>query len=822
MRTLILVLALACATPALAQQDAARLRADGVAAARVGQMAEGIASLEAARHAAPGDPAVLADLVTVLMWAGRDSAALARFVELGEGEATPSYAIAAAAVAARRSGQSARAVQLYRLAMARGETGPDIALGLALAEAQRGAAPAAREALEQGRVAHPAAPQLGPTATRDIERLLAGARPAGPDGIALLQARRPFDALAQAEAQLARFPQDRDAARLRVLALEQAGAPALALQAARRQPGLLDAAEMRRIEAAANAFLVRWGATVSPPMPPEDPAHRYAGTDRALAALDAAIAAWSGVPAASAALRTARLDRVVALRDRGRMEDALAQAALLEAEAPLPPYVRQAVADAQLALRRPAEAEANYRAVREAEPGTVPPGLGLFFSLTEQRRWDEAREVVDALDASTPAFFGARGEPDQVPNWEKVDTLWAAALWRLYADDLPDAEVRAATLARAAPANSMIRSLRADVWRMRGWPGAAREEAEAALSVEPTALGLRLSRAEALMDLRALREAREVILPLAADYPENVAVRRLARRWDLHQRWELETAARYGLQRDNQEPEFDAGFRLYSPPIADDWRLFVGGLLRTGDTPEGRETILRGVAGAELRIPALVLRLGASYDIDGISRGGALAEAVIRLSDTWRIEANGESLAPDTPLRALRNGITAGGAGGTLIWRESERREAAAQLRVLRFSDDNVRTIGFLRWTERVWTTPDWKLDLTPYAYATENSRAGGPYFSPARDLETGVTASVAWVAWRRWERDLVVTGSATLGGYWQEEFGWSPVVALRWENRHALTDALSLSYGAGWARRDYDGQSTDAFSFIAGLRWRL
>jgi biofilm PGA synthesis protein PgaA len=226
------------------------------------------------------------------------------------------------------------------------------------------------------------------------------------------------------------------------------------------------------------------------------------------------------------------------------------------------------------------------------------------------------------------------------------------------------------------------------------------------------------------------------------------------------------------------------------------------------------------VAGAELRIPALVLRLGASYDLDGISRGGALAEAVIRLSDTWRIEANGETLAPDTPLRALRNGITA--AGAALVWRESERREAAAQLRVLRFSDDNVRTIGFLRWTERVWSAPDWKLDLTPYAYATENSRPGGPYFSPSRDLETGLTASVAWVAWRRWERDLVVTGSATFGGYWQEDFGWSPVVALRWENRHALSDALALSYGAGWARRDYDGQSTDAFSFIAGLRWRL
>ena len=504
------------------------------------------------------------------------------------------------------------------------------------------------------------------------------------------------------------------------------------------------------------------------------------------------------------------------------MEEALDQAAALEAEAPLPRYAREAVADAQLALRRPVEAEASYRLACQSAPGSVPPVLGLFFALVEQRRWEEAREAVDALDAATPAFVSTRGEVGGVPNWEKVDTAWAAALWRLYADELPDADARAEALAGAAPANATFRSLRADVWRMRGWPGAAREEAEVALAVEPTALGLRLSRGEALMDLRAWREAQAAVAQLAADYPENSAVRRLARRWALHERWELEATTRYGLQRDNPEPEIDAGFRLYTPPVADDWRLFVGGLARGGDTPEGRQTILRGVAGAELRIPTFTLRLGASYDADAISRAGALAEAILRLSDTWRLEANGETLAPDTPLRALRNGITAGGGGATLVWRESERREAAAQLRVLRFSDDNVRTIGFLRWTERVLTAPDWKLDLTPYAYGTENSQPGGPYFSPARDLETGATASVAWTAWRRWERDLVVTGSVTLGGYWQQDYGWSPVVAARWENRHALNDAVSLSYGAGWARRDYDGRATDAFSFNAGLRWRL
>ncbi|WP_237212875.1 poly-beta-1,6 N-acetyl-D-glucosamine export porin PgaA, partial [Falsiroseomonas oryziterrae] len=662
---------------------------------------------------------------------------------------------------------------------------------------------------------------LGEDATREVERALAGAPQASDPDFAALEARRPFDALAIAERRLAHAPGDRAARRLRILALEQAGAPALALEDARRHPGLVDAAVIARLEGGAAAFLVRWGA-VSPALPPEDPTHRFAATDRALAALDAAIAAWEGRPEAASARRTARLDRLIALRDRRRMAEVIAEAEALAAEAPLPGYVRGAIGDARLTLRQPEAAEHDFRAALEAEPGAVQPSLGLFYALVEQRRWAEAEALVDGLDAATPAFRATRGEAGEVADWQKLDTAWAAALHRLFADDLPGAEARAEALVRAAPANTTLRTLRADIWRARGLPGAALEEAEAALSLEPLSLGLRLSRAEALMDLRIWREAEEMILPLARDYPENTAVRRLARRWALHNRWELEAEARSGLERGNAEPEFTLAARLYSPPIAHDWRLFVGSGLRRGDTPEGRESIARGLLGLEYRIPALVLRVAGTYDANGVSRGGALAEGVLRLSDQWRIEASGETLAFDTPLRALRNGITAGGGGAALVWRDSERREAGAQLRVLRFSDDNVRTIGFARWTERVLSQPDWRLDLTPYAYATENSRPGGPYFAPRRDLETGVTAQLSWVAWRRYERDLVVVGQATAAGYWQEDFGWSPLLALRWENRQSLSDAAYIAYGAGWTRRDYDGVVKDAVSFTAALRWRM
>jgi len=64
----------------------------------------------------------------------------------------------------------------------------------------------------------------------------------------------------------------------------------------------------------------------------------------------------------------------------------------------------------------------------------------------------------------------------------------------------------------------------------------------------------------------------------------------------------------------------------------------------------------------------------------------------------------------------------------------------------------------------------------------------------------------------------LVATG----GGYWQEGYGWSPVMAVRWENQHALSDRLAFSYGAGWVRRDYDGTTEDGLSVTGALRWRF
>ncbi len=845
-----MLLAWALPTAPIAAAQPSDLRAEGVAAARAGRTAEAVRLLDRAHRLAPADREVLADLVVVLSWAGRDREALARFATLGEGHA-PAYALAAAAVSARRSGQALRAVTLYRLAIAGGDDTLETRLGLALAEAARGDATASRAALEQAEATAPGNPRIrdvaqaveraarpDPAAVANRLRAAAGTQGAGrtaTDAIAasrgaspatasaladmLMDLGRPFDALAVLEGALRSNRDDRGLRRREALALAAVGAPELALV---RGQGVLDAAEDRRIHNAANAFLVRWGAQVATPNP-RDPAARHARTDAALAAIDAAIAAWASAgPDADGAIRRARLDRVVALRDRERMADALAEADSLREAGALPAYVREAVGDALMAERRPEEALEEYRAVVAADPAALNPSLGLFYALAELRQWREAREVADRLERQTPAFRTLRGPEPPVEEWDRIEAVRAGILWRVWGDDLAGAEAEADPLAAAAPMNASLRALRGDIWRMRGWTEQALAEYETALTNDPDALDLRLGRAEALLDRRRWADARAEIETLAREYPANVAVRRLVRRLERHDMRQFDAEATGGLQRGNQDPELDVRTRLWSAPIAEDWRVFGGFNLRTGNTVNGYLTTYRAAAGAEWRVPEAVVTGGVTFDMEGVDRGGAFLSAAIRLNDRWTLDGAGEISAADTPLAALRAGIHADAAGAGLTWRHSDLREAAASFRVMQFSDDNTRLIGFLRWQERVMNLPDWKIDLQPYAYATSNTRENAPYYNPERDLEVAATGTLTWVAWRRYERDLRVRFIATGGAYWQENYGWSPLVALRWENQHNLTDTLALSYGAGWVRRDYDGRSEDNASVTAALRWRF
>ncbi len=105
-------------------------REDAVGKARAGQYQVALWELAVLSQENPGDQAILADYLTVAVWAGRNREAtrLATALDLAE---APDYAISSAGLSLRQSGQYAEARRLYEEGLARFPENFDLKLGLA-------------------------------------------------------------------------------------------------------------------------------------------------------------------------------------------------------------------------------------------------------------------------------------------------------------------------------------------------------------------------------------------------------------------------------------------------------------------------------------------------------------------------------------------------------------------------------------------------------------------------------------------------------------------------------------------------------------------
>ncbi|HYU35385.1 MAG TPA: hypothetical protein VEW48_24800, partial [Thermoanaerobaculia bacterium] len=219
-----------------------------------------------------------------------------------------------------------------------------------------------------------------------------------PDDLAALAERagvreslgRPMGAFLDRQEILRRNPEDADAARLAADDLATAGAPQAAAALLERYPAALSgeagAALTRRIEGDLAARRIRWGWAE----PVFDPARRHHEAEAAIAALETMHRKDPGDARATG-------DLVLAYRLAGRMEDVLILWETAVRRDGAPYWLRNAAADAYLALHRPAEAEALYRSFAEERAGFPEPWLGIYWATIEQRRYGDAAAALEQL-----------------------------------------------------------------------------------------------------------------------------------------------------------------------------------------------------------------------------------------------------------------------------------------------------------------------------------------------------------------------------------------------------------------------------------------
>jgi biofilm PGA synthesis protein PgaA len=614
------------------------------------------------------------------------------------------------------------------------------------------------------------------------------------------------------------LPEDPDLKTAEAGVLVRIGAPYAA--------GLVLAKPDMGIEAQKAGLLVRWGTQVGSP----DPALRFAGTDAALARLDALISeALAAQPLDKGLLIRLRRDRVVALRDRERWADAVAQAdELRKSGDKLPAYVRQAEADSLLALRRPNEARVAYNEVIEAQPENHAAMIGRFFTEVEDEDFDAAFATIDALAASERPITASGDAAAPLPNPTWLGDQITAALARNYASMNPEAWQRLSTLAEQAPALGYLRTALGSVANARGWPRRAAEEVEIAATLSPLDLGGQIALADSSLWLKDYAEARKRAEDLALLYPENAAVQRLVQDVGLVDRWEFQTESdSYNEGKGIVTPNapgsgFNTVNRIYTPLLDNQFRVVGGFDYLSGRPPEGLIQRFREGGGIEWRMPFFTIEADGWANTGTLHRGSAGLTATWIPTDHLNFGLNAELFTTDAPLRALYYGITANKveASAGYDWHEST--GLAVDFRAINFSDGNRRRTGGFRFLQKLVNRPHLNVTLRPEFFGVGDTRLNAPYFNPPRAFSYYVGVDADHIIWRHYERSFHQHISCGAGGYWEQGYGTGLMATVTYEQILQFNPAMDLRYGASYNRRVYDGTPVNSLTLSLMLERRF
>ena len=582
--------------------------------------------------------------------------------------------------------------------------------------------------------------------------------------------------------------------------LVQVGAPfAAGLHAAGRDPG---------IEARQAAALVNQATAI----PALDPVHRFDRIDAALARLESLLAeARAASPPDDGLVVRLRGDRVVALRDRERWLDVVGEVAALRQEGrPIPPYIRQAEADALLALRRPDEARAAYEEVLAAEPQSRSARVGLFFALLEDERVSDALALADAMAAEGGPKTWRGVSPVPADNGDWLDAQALAAIARYYVGEYREAWRRLQPLVDGAPALSFLRSAKAEIANARGWPRLADEETHIAAVLTAPERSTEIALADAALARKRYDEARQRTSSLVSLFPDDQAVERLRRSVRAHDAPELrldsQSRSEHGDAADRPGSGYDVRSALLAPPIAERWRLKAAYEFSQASPVEGVIRRTRYGAGVETDWPDASLDATVWINRGTLDRTGGRVAGTWEIGDHLQLAGEGERYSADTPLRATYYGISADGGAVRVSYAWDSATIASAVLRRSWFTDgnDRIEASGFL--TARVVERAGLSIELRPELWWGANTRLDAPYFNPHRSASADVSAVARHLLWRRYERSLHQELRLTAGAFAQEANPTRWTGSASYEHILKLTRESALYYGLGYARRVYDG----------------
>lgn len=590
----------------------------------------------------------------------------------------------------------------------------------------------------------------------------------------------------------------------------------------RSQRVALTPAQRRRLELNAAAETVRLAD-----VPARTEKERLLLAQRALNRYDTLFARWQNDPQAADDIILARIDRLGALYAHGDYPQVIREyQALTAAQHPVPGWAIGWVISAYLQEKNAAAAFSLLQRYPQYASDPQDEEHALFYAWLDTGQYQAARQYAERQTRNVPWSRYDFGSPTPQPNdrWLTGQSLRFNYLLATHAE--PEADKLAQRMAATAPGNQGLQIDYASLLQARGLPRAAERKLKMAEALEPSNLELELQQAYVAMDLQEWRQMDVLADDVLARAPVDRSARRLDRLRAVHHLSELRLNAGKGLHSDNpvsgtHDMNWDA--TLYGPPMADNWRLFAGTRYAEGNFDEGKGSSRHLSGGVEWRSRDLQLEAELSGNhYHGANKPGARLSTTYNLTDNWQVSGSLERLSRTTPLRALRNGISANRGEGGVRWYQNERREYQFSAAVSHFSDHNRRQEYTLTGKERLWQAPSLTLDLEPEIAASKNSQRNTLYYNPARDLSVTAALSVDHEMYRHydtlWSQQIVAGG----GRYWQKNQSAGAITLMGYGQRIQWNNVIDTGVMLNWDKRPYDGkrESNLSVTFDATLRF--
>ena len=630
-----------------------------------------------------------------------------------------------------------------------------------------------------------------------------------------------IDALAQLQAVLARWPDDREAQALNVTLLTEIGATSRARELASTLQPPQSPADRAHLEADHVARETRWAEGS-----PADPHAPYAEADRAV--VDARRLANDPLLPADMRLRE-QFDLIVALDQAGLMDEAVQRYDALRKEGvTLPAYAERNAADALLAKRRPAEAAQVYEDSIAKDPGPydaaeIDPRIGLTYAYLESGQTSKAFTNIDDLAAKEQPWVRVPGIRLPIENPRKFDAESAAISARSIVDMQADAYARIVPLSREAPADSDIRRQLGMVELARGWPRRAQDDLAIADTLNPRDVDSYLDAADTKRALHDYEGIDDDLAEAKALGPRSDRVDRAVQSWERERGWQFDISQENGKGSSPDYGDRDSATlaTIESPLIDDHWRVVALGRYATADLPEGdvrRTRFGLGVRGYARGLEAYVQALPAADRYVGKT---ALEAGVNwAMTDHWAIAADFSTAGEDTPLRAQYYGISAKTLETAVTWRASELTEARLGVARDNFSDGNKRTSWLAAFTQRVYTAPNLALDGGVEVGGSMNTQTDRPYFNPRRDNSYALTGRLENLLGQFYERQVTQRIDVAVGEYDEQGYASDWMASVRYGQVFQPRAGIRLGWGIGWHNQPYDGRREHRVVLDLTLHW--